>query len=151
RVRLILEGTVVKYFDFKIMPDFSQATTSSNFTLFDAYVDVNYFAPYAQLRIGKFKAPLGLERLQSAANLMLMERAQPTNLVPTRDLGADLYGAFVDGMIGYRLGIYNGAADLVNEVVDLNSAKDFDGRLFVFPLRPTGIAALSGLGVGLGG
>ncbi len=147
RVRPTLEGTVFKYFDFKIMPDFA----GSNFTLFDTYVDVNYFKPYAQVRLGKFKAPVGLERLQSATALILMERGQPTNLVPTRDVGIDVFGEFIDGAIGYRLGIYDGAPDLGNINSDVNDDKDFGGRLFFQPLKPTGIAALAGLGVGIGG
>jgi phosphate-selective porin OprO/OprP len=147
RVRPSIEGTVFKYFDFKIMPDFAGA----NFTLFDTHVDVNYFKPYAQVRVGKFKSAVGLERLQSARALPLMERGQPTNLVPIRDVGIDVFGEFVDGAIGYRLGIYDGSPDLANINGDVNDDKDFGGRLFFHPLRPTGIAALAGFGVGIGG
>jgi len=50
RVRPIFEGTVYKYFDFRIMPDFGLGTTS----LQDAYMDVRYL-PYASIRAGKFK------------------------------------------------------------------------------------------------
>ncbi|MGH7823090.1 MAG: hypothetical protein ACREQ9_25300, partial [Candidatus Binatia bacterium] len=39
RVRLNLEGTVFKYFDFRVSPDFAGAS----FTLQDAYADVNFF------------------------------------------------------------------------------------------------------------
>jgi phosphate-selective porin OprO and OprP len=147
RVRPVLEGTVAKYFDFKVMPDFA----TSNFQLFDAYVDVNYFAPYTRLRVGKFKTPVGLERLESATALMLMERGQPTNLVPARDLGIDLWGDLWDSIVNYRVGIYNGTSDLTNPTSDLDNSKDFDGRLFVSPFLKTTIKPLQGFSAGIGG
>src|SRR6185503_12366863 len=70
RVRPIFEGTVYKYFDFRIMPDFGGAST----VLQDAYARVTYF-PYAQLTAGKFKSPMSLERLQSGADLTFIERS----------------------------------------------------------------------------
>jgi phosphate-selective porin OprO/OprP len=147
RVRPTMEGTVAKYFDFKVQPDFAGA----NFRLFDAYVDINFFAPNARLRFGKYKPPLGIERLQSSTTLILMERGQSTNLVPDRDLGIDLWGEVLDAVIGYRLGIYNGISDATNPTGDLDDDVDFDGRLFLRPFKAAGIAALQGLGAGMGG
>ena len=45
-----------------------------------------------RVRAGKFKPPVGLERLQSATDILFVERALPTNLVPNRDLGVQLSG-----------------------------------------------------------
>ena len=59
RARPVLEGTVYGRFDFKLMPDFGQGQS----VLYDAYVDVR-FIPALKLRAGKFKPPIGLERLQ---------------------------------------------------------------------------------------
>src|SRR5262245_3898348 len=61
RVRPIFEGTLADSVDFRIMPDFAGGSP----TLFDAFINVRYLAG-AQLQIGKYKPPLGLERLQSA-------------------------------------------------------------------------------------
>src|SRR5512139_1611511 len=60
RVRPNFEGTVARYFSFRILLDFGEGKTSVQ----DAYVDFTYF-PQAKLRAGKFKSPVGLERLQS--------------------------------------------------------------------------------------
>src|SRR5437016_3633254 len=60
RARLIFDGTVGKLFDFYIMPDFGAGAS----TLVDGYGEFK-FAPSLKLRGGKYKAPLGLERLQS--------------------------------------------------------------------------------------
>src|SRR5262245_29577122 len=50
RLRLIFEGTVMKWFDFRFMPDFGRGTT----TLQDGYADVRFKAP-VRVRLGKFK------------------------------------------------------------------------------------------------
>jgi phosphate-selective porin OprO and OprP len=135
RVRPIFEGTVGRIFDFRIMPDFGQGTS----VLFDAYLDAR-FSPKATLRAGKFKPPVGLERLQSATDILFVERGLPTNLVPNRDLGVQLQGEFAQGALTYSLGVFNGAPDGANVDLDTNNSKDAVGRIFV---------RLKGLGLGV--
>ncbi len=147
RARIDLQGTVFKNFDFRILPDFA----GSQVILFDAYVDANYI-PQAKVRIGKFKPPVGLERLQSATSLMFIERGQPTNLVPNRDFGAQLFGDLVNGALSYQLSIINGAPDNSNPSVgDTNDDKDFAGRIFAQPFKDTAVDALKGFGIGFAG
>src|SRR5262249_43623635 len=52
RARPIFLGTVAKYFDFNITPDFGGGTT----VLQDAYLDARY-STKLRLQVGKFKAP----------------------------------------------------------------------------------------------
>lgn len=146
RVRPDIQGTVFRYFDFRLVPDFA----GSSFTLFDAYVDFTYL-PEAKVRAGKFKPPVGLERLQSATSTMFIERGLPTNLVPTRDTGLQLFGDLWDAAFSYQLGIFNGASDAGNSGGDLNDDKDFAGRIFAHPFKAFDVVALRGLGVGLSG
>jgi phosphate-selective porin OprO/OprP len=146
RVRLSLEGTVARYFDYRIMPDFA----GSSLALFDAYTDITYF-PGFKLRVGKFKPPVGLERLQSATAIPFVERGLPTNLVPSRDLGVQLWGEPWSGALSYALGIFNGAQDGQNNDGELNDDKDFAGRIFAHPLRHTRWSAFENLGVGIAG
>ena len=87
RVRPDIQGMVGKYINFRILPDFGAGTTA----LQDAYLDLRY-SPKLSLRSGKFKSPVGLERLQSATDLVFILRALPTSLVPNRDLGLQLSG-----------------------------------------------------------
>jgi phosphate-selective porin OprO and OprP len=147
RARPILEGVVGRYFEFRIMPDFAGSTP----TLFDAYWD-GKFTPQLTVRAGKFKPPVGLERLQSATDVTFAERGLPTNLVPSRDVGLQLSGDISEGLLAYQVGVFNGVADLANGGDDLSSAKDFVGRLFIQPFksgsfRPLGFgfAASTGL------
>lgn len=146
RVRPVLEGTVFRNFDFKVMPDFA----GSKATLFDAYLDVNYI-PELRLQAGKFKAPLGLERLESARHLLFVERGLTKDLVPVRDIGIQLHGDLFGGALSYATGIFNGAPDYGNPDSDANSDKDFDGRVFAQPWKKTEVAPLKGLGFGIAG
>ena len=146
RVRPVISGTVFKYIDFKIMPDFA----GSKLVLFDAYTDLNYFQA-ARLRIGKYKPPVGLERLQSAQNLLFVERGLPTNLVPNRDIGVQLFADLFRGSLSYAVGIFNGVPDLGNGDGDVNDDMDFAGRVFASPFKNTAWAPLRGLGVGVAG
>jgi phosphate-selective porin OprO and OprP len=145
RARPIFEGTVFKIFDFRLMPDFGQGTT----VLFDGYVEAR-FSPALKLRAGKFKPPVGLERLQSATDVLFPERAQPTNLVPNRDVGVQLSGDLADARVQYAVGVFNGVLDGGNGDADNNDAKDVAGRLFFQPFVKAKNAA-SGLGFGIAG
>jgi len=146
RVRPIFEGTVFKNFDFRLMPDFGGGTV----TIQDAYMDARFW-PEAKLRFGKYKPPVGLERLQSGSELLFVERGLPTNLVPNRDVGAQLFGDLFDGTISYALGAFNGVPDLGNGDLDNNDAKDFAGRFFLHPFKSSTFEPLQGLGIGLSG
>ena len=143
RARPIVEATVGRYVGFRIMPDFAQGQT----VLFDAYGDVS-LTPAFVVRLGKFKPPVGLERLQSATDIAFAERGLPTNLVPNRDIGVQLGGDIRTGVLTYAVGVFNGVTDLGNGDGDLNDSKDLDARAF---LQPITTGSLKGLGIGIAG
>jgi phosphate-selective porin OprO/OprP len=145
RARPIFQGTVGKYFDFYLSTDFGQGQV----TLFDAYLNVKT-SNKLQLRVGKFKPPVGLERLQSAASIMFVERALPTALVPNRDVGVQLHGELAGGVAAYAIGVFDGALDGALIDVDANDGKDVAGRVFFQPFV-RGSSTLKGLGVGIAG
>lgn len=142
RVRPAIDGTLFGLVDYKVVPDFA----GSQAVLFDAYLDAHPF-PWLRLRTGKFKTPLGLERLQSDSDLVFMERALTQALTPTRDVGAALWGDIAGGIVQYNVGVYNGAGDGANPDVDVNHAKDFVGRLLIQPFKADGLAELGALGL----
>jgi Phosphate-selective porin len=143
RARPILEATVGKYLEMRLQPDFGQGTT----VLFDAYTDVK-LSPAFAIRVGKFKPPVDLERLQSAGDIVFAERAMATNLAPNRDVGLQLSGDLDSGLVAWQAGVFNGVPDLGNGDGDVSDAKDFAGRVFLQPFK-TG--TLRGLGVGMAG
>jgi phosphate-selective porin OprO/OprP len=141
RARPIIEAAVGRYFEFRLMPDFGGTSPA----IFDAYWE-GKFVPAFTVRVGKFKPPLGLERLQSATDIVFAERGLPTNLVPSRDIGLQIAGDISEGFLAYQVGVFNGTPDLANGGDDLSNAKDFAARVFLQPFRGGSFPAL-GLGL----
>ncbi len=147
RVHPILTGTVYHDFDYQFMAEFGGAAPS----IFDAYLNYHPL-PEFQLQAGRFKSPVGLEWLQSAPNLSFNERSLATDLVPLRDLGAELHGDLFGGRANYAAGIFNSDVDGANALnTDVDNDMEFVGRIFVQPMRKSGIKPLEGLGLGVSG
>ncbi len=145
RARPVLQGTIYKYIDFFIRPDFGKGTVA----IYDAYAELKYFS-HAKLRVGKFKTPIGLERLQSDDDTTFVERGLPTLLVPQRDIGIQLAGDLVDKRLGYQVGVFNGVPDASLTDAATGDHRDFAARLFATPFAPDDKNPLKGLGFGLG-
>lgn len=145
RLRPILE---VKAGDasFRLMPDFAGSSPRA----FDAHADYKLYDEL-QFRVGKFKTPIGLERLQSATDIMFAERGHPTNLAPNRDFGFMAYGNIIPDQLEYQLGVFNGNQDLGNTDSDDDDKKDYVARVFAHPFRNSSTVALQGFGIGLAG
>ena len=147
RARPILEGTVFRDFNYRLEPDFGMSATR----LFDAWFDYRY-RPELQLKAGKFKAPLGLEHLQSDATLPFNERGLVSNFMPVRNVGVQLSGDVLGGRLSYAAGVFNVAGDGRNpDNVDFGDEKEFAGRVFLQPFRQAEGRWLKGLGFGVGG
>ena len=146
RIRPVFEGTVYKYWDFKIMPDFAAGAA----LIQDAYVDFHYWKE-ASLLAGKYKEPVSLERLQSARDLIFIERSIANNLQPNRDVGVQLHGELLQGRLSYVAGAFNGVNDSQSLDGDTNNDKDFAGRIFAQPWKNDRRSVLQGLGFGVAG
>ncbi|HTQ51169.1 MAG TPA: porin [Candidatus Acidoferrales bacterium] len=148
RARPIIVGTVFHDFDYNLTPDFGGGTVQ----IVDAYINYHY-DPQLQLEAGKFKPPVGLEALQSDANLYLNERSLVTDLVPNRDVGLELHGDLFGGAISYAAAIMDGAPDYSSTTVNTNLDSDlaYYGRIFVQPWITSDVDLLRGLGFGVGG
>lgn len=149
RVRPIFEGTVFDKFDYRLTLDFGFGVPANNAFVQDAYVNARLW-PQFQVQAGKFKAPVGLERLQSGANLLFVERAYPTQLLPNRDVGLQLHGDLGNGLLNYAVGLFNGVPDGGSGDIDrTDDGKDIAARIFAHPFKNTEIEALQGLGIGV--
>lgn len=152
RVRPVFEGSVFKNFDYRVALDVASGVTSSsanNGFLLDAYVDARV-TPWLTLRAGKFKEPVGLERLQSWNNLLFVERSYPTQLVPNRDVGFMAHGNFWNGALQYQLGVFNGTSDGGSSDFEASdNDKDLAARVIAHPFVNTDLYALRGLGLGV--
>jgi phosphate-selective porin OprO/OprP len=143
KVRPVLEGVFYDKIAFRMMPDFGQGQT----VLQDAYIEYRHDKAI-NVRAGKYKPPVGLERLQADSETEFVERSLPTNLVPNRDIGIQLGGSVFSDTLSYQVGVFNGNIDNSTVDADVNDQKDYLGRVFAEPFR-NGESFLKGLGVGI--
>ena len=146
RARPTVEGTLWGIYDYRFTGEFGDGKSE----LIDAYIDAR-FKPWFQVRAGKFKPYVGLERLQSAADIKLIERSYVTNdILPNRDLGLAVHGDLLDNKLNYAFGVMNGVADggdASTTITPINR-RDYEARLFTTPFNDD-YSALSGLGFGI--
>lgn len=147
RARPIIEGTIFRDFDFRLQTEFGGSGTP---TLRDAFLNYRYSDEF-QLKIGKFKVPVGLERLASISGTLFIERSLVSDITPSRDIGVEFHGKALDGLLNYAAGVFNGVGDgRMSSGVDLDGEKSFAARLFVYPWRRIEVKALQQVGVGVG-
>jgi len=152
RVRPYIEGTIGNIYDFRLMPDFAGGRS----IVLDAYV-AGRFKPWLVAQAGKFKGPVGLERLQPDQYNRFMELAFPSALVPNRDLGVQIGGELAGGALSYAVGYFDGTFDGVSTDAnatpdaDNDGKKDVEARLFAQPFTNSGNFYLRGFGIGIGG
>jgi phosphate-selective porin OprO and OprP len=153
RIRPTVEGTVFGKYDFRFTPEFGEAKTAnatSTSGIVDAYINAR-FQPWLQVRAGKFKPYVGLERLQSGSDIKFIERSYVSNnILPNRDVGAAIHGDVLEGKLNYSVGIYNGVVDGGDNSTaqDTNQDKEYALRVFATPFKDS-VNALAGLGFGL--
>ncbi|MBV9479656.1 MAG: porin [Acidobacteria bacterium] len=146
RIRPIFEGTLFNAVDFRFMPDFGQ----NNPQIQEAYLEVKTL-PFAKLRVGKFKEPVGLEVLKSDRELTFAERSLASDLVPLRYMGAQVGGSFLSNSFSYEVGYFNGANDGSNGSFKWIAANEAAARVFLQPFASTQAIALRQLGFGVAG
>jgi phosphate-selective porin OprO and OprP len=140
RVRPVLEGRFGERVSFRITPDFGGGDSQ----LIDAWIETKLHAGLT-LRAGKFKPPVGLERLQSGSDLRIVERSVVTELLPNRDIGVQLSGGSL--RLSWAAGIFNGVNDGRSADQDDDGQPDLAVRLFSEPLDTDSDTKL-GIGIG---
>jgi phosphate-selective porin OprO/OprP len=151
RARPYIEGTVGSIYDFRFMPDFGGGRAIVQ----DAFVNAR-FKPWFAVQAGKFKGPVGLERLQPDQYNRFLELGFPSALLPNRDLGVQIAGTVLRGALTYSVGYFDGTNDgastdaNTNPDLDNDGKRDWEGRLFALPFVNSDHFALRGLGVGVG-
>jgi len=144
RARINLAGDFAEQFDFKIEGDFGQGDgLNLNRTALsgtDIFVNWHQF-PEAQIKVGQWKAPFGLEQLTPDTTLLFAERSLPTGAItPDRQIGAQLWGKpFTHlwpeqkDLLTYYAGIFNGNGRNVS--VNDNESFMYVGRLELMPFK----------------
>ncbi len=144
RARINLTGDFAENFDFKVEGDFGQGDgLNSNRLAFsgtDIFVNWHQF-PEAQVKVGQWKAPFGLEQITPDTTLYIIERSLPTGAItPDRQIGAQLWGKpFANvwpeqkDLLTYYAGIFNGNGRNVS--VNDNNNFMYVGRLELMPFK----------------
>ena len=147
RIRPVFEGTLFNQLDFRFMPDFGQY----NSQIQEAYLELKTL-PYAKLRVGKFKEPIGLEALRQDRDLTFTERSIASDLVPLRYIGAQLSGSLLRKSVTYEGGYFDGSSDGSNAVfTQWTRGNEGAARVFLQPFAATSLTALKDFGFGIGG
>ena len=150
KLRPTLEGTLADIYHFRFMPDFGLGKT----IIQDAWADARV-EPWLVFTFGKFKAPVGLERLQLEQFARFIEPALTADLLPYRELGGQVGGTLGAGLLSYAVGEFDGAVDGGstdgNSAPDVNSTGKFSwhGRLYSRPFVHTDWSVLRGFGFGV--
>ncbi len=144
RARINLTGEFAENFDFKIEGDFENSDgISSNRTDFSGTdIFINWHAiPEANIKVGQWKAPFGLEQTTPDTSLFTIERSLPTGaLTPERQIGIQLWGKpFTNlwpeqkDLLTYYAGIFNGNGR--NTTINDNNNFMAVGRLELMPFK----------------
>src|SRR5581483_3228133 len=162
RARISLIGDFAEQFDFKIEGDFEQSdtaitasrrnsdgsfttVTNSNRVDFSGTdIFINWHAiPEANIKVGQWKAPFGLEQITPDTKIFTIERSLPTSaLTPERQIGLQIWGKPLANifpeekeLVTYYAGIFNGNGRNFNN----NDNNNFMtvGRLELLPWKGT--------------
>ncbi len=148
RARLIFEGKFAERFNYVVQPEFAGTTVS----ILDANISTALIPETLNVRVGRFKTPVGLEQLQSDPVAFFNERSIATNLAPNRDVGVEIFGSVLEKRLGYQVSATNGVIDGGNSnPASDNLEGDFTvaGRLFATPFVNDKDSVLKGLGFGI--
>jgi phosphate-selective porin OprO and OprP len=144
RAKINITGEFAENFDFKIEGNFQYSDgISSNRTAFagnDIFVNWHQF-PEAQIKVGQWKAPFGLEQLTPDEKLFTIERSLPTGAItPERQIGVQLWGKpFTNlwpeqnDLVTYYAGIFNGNGR--NSTINDNNNFMTVARLELLPFK----------------
>src|ERR1700736_347718 len=142
RGRLNLTGDFAEKFDFKVEGDLENTDgTSANRTDFsgtDIFVNWHQF-PEANIKVGQWKAPFGLEQITPDPKLFTIERSLPTGaLTPERQIGLQVWGKPLTNLwpqekdlLTYYAGIFNGNGR--NTITNDKNNFMYGGRLELLP------------------
>src|SRR6266852_1106317 len=144
RARINMTGEFAQQFDFKIEGDFEQSDgiSSSRTDFSGTDIFINWHAvPEANIKIGQWKAPFGLEQLTPDTSLFTIERSLPTGAItPERQIGVQIWGKpFTNlwseqkDLLTYYAGIFNGNGRNISN----NDNNNFMavGRLELMPFK----------------
>lgn len=143
RARIIADGQIGRNITFQFTTEFGGSAVA----ILDANATLAFSEAF-ELKVGKFKTPIGLEVLQGAGATHFAERSVASALVPNRDVGVQLGGTLAGERVDYAVGVFNGTPGGTHSGnADVDTQRQLAGRLMV---RPFASETWGGLSVGVG-
>ena len=144
RNRIGVEGTLFGDVEFEIERELTEQELSDH-DLLVGYtpksqwkdVDVNWRTfKRAQVQVGKFKVPFGLDELTGVTHNDFVYRSLGANVIaPARDVGAMVHGAMSKGWLTYAVGGFLHDGDNAQSKKVAGGGNTVAGRLTVAPFR----------------
>lgn len=140
RVRLAVEGTAFKIFEYQVERDVRSEVSEQEFTTKhpwkDVFVNFRYFRKF-QIQGGHFKLPFGMEEQTGATHLDFIFRSVVSQaLTPARDMGIMAHGHLFERGLHYQFGLFQHDGEGARGKNDIIAGyRTFAGRLTGTPLR----------------
>ena len=142
RARFGLEGEGFDTFFYRFDVDFASLDSNSNNTqstnrrpvVVDAYIDTLNLPLIGNLRVGRFREPFGLDRLDSTHDLPFLERSLATGaLVPFRNIGMMAFDCNDAETRTWSYGVFTENSNAYGEATPSQGGIAFTGRTTWLP------------------
>jgi phosphate-selective porin OprO/OprP len=157
RNRFGIKGYITKHIEYEVEHEFtehelSEKDITAGITPKSRWKDVNVNLTYiknAQLQIGKFKVPFGLDQLTGVTHNDFVYRSLGANyLAPGRDIGAQVHGSFWKHGLEYATGVFRNDGDNARSKKIEGGGTTFAARVTGTPFRHLSSSSAGGIAVG---
>jgi phosphate-selective porin OprO and OprP len=115
RNRVGVQGYLFKHIEYEVERELTEKELDAGKTPKSPWKDVNVNLTYvknAQVKIGKFKIPFGLDQLTGVTHNDFVYRSLGANyLAPARDIGVMVHGSFLKHGVQYWSGVFRHDGD----------------------------------------
>ncbi len=148
--RMQLDGTFYKDFFYRVEGELQTSKAGAMLTK-DCYVGWSACSDSLAFQAGQMKTPWSQEETCSSRFIDFGERSILNRLAPGHDQGLMAKGSFLDKIVEYNLGLFNGAyaRDGGRNAANPDDTLDLAGRLFLTPFKTSEQPALENLRVGV--
>jgi phosphate-selective porin OprO/OprP len=157
RNRFGIKGYVTRHIEYEVEHEFTEHELSekdieAGVTPKSRWKDVNVNLTYiknAQVQIGKFKVPFGLDQLTGVTHNDFIYRSLGANyLAPGRDVGAQVHGSFMKHGLEYATGVFQHDGDNARSKKIEGGGTTFAGRVNGTPFRRLSSSSIGAIDVG---
>src|SRR3989441_5685949 len=139
RNRIGVQGHLFKQIEYEVERELTEKELDAGKTPKSPWKDVNVnltFVKNAQVKIGKFKIPFGLDQLTGVTHGDFVYRSLGANyLAPARDVGAMVHGRFFKHRLNYWSGVFRHDGDNAHSSKIQGGDTTFAARLTGVPFR----------------